>query len=75
MAFRCLVGRVLGVVLVMLVARAWARESGCTLLGKRNGASVEETGRGADSQTICVPPLVFARVFTCALSVFICGGA
>lgn len=47
MAFRCLVGRVLGVVLVMLVAHMWAFEIGYTLLGKRNGVSVGETGGGA----------------------------
>ena len=50
MVFRCLVGRVLGVFLVMLVARMWAFEIGCTLLGKRNGVSVGgNMWRGADS--------------------------
>ena len=69
MVFHCLVGRVLGVFLFMLVARMWAFEIGYTLLGKRNGASVGGTGGGADSQTICASFLVFARVFTRALSV------
>ena len=69
MAFHYLMARALGAVLAVLVARAWARESCCTLLGKRNGASVEETGWGADSQTVCAPFLVFARVFTCVLVV------
>lgn len=73
MVFRCLVGRVLGVVLVMLVARMWAFEIGYTLLGKRNGASVGETGGGAQAHKrsaplpscspACLP--VRSRLFTC----------
>lgn len=66
MVFRCFVVRVLGAVLVMLAARAC--ESGCTLLGKRNGASAGETGGGAQTHKRSAPlPLVFARVFGCAL--------
>ena len=75
MVFRGLVGRVLGVVLVMLVKRMWAFEGGCALLGKRNGVSVGETGGGAQAHKRSAPPfLVFARVFTRVLVVvYLCG--
>lgn len=54
MVFLCLVGRALGVVLVMLVKRMWAFEGGCALLGKRNGASVGRNGReGAGGLCVC----------------------
>ena len=81
MVFRCLVGRVLGVVLVMLVARMWAFEIGYTLLGKRNGASVGETVGG--TQTVCesasLPSCspaclpVRSRLFTCVGVGWWCG--
>ena len=56
-------------------ASAGVRESGCTLLGKRNGVSVGETGGGAQTLKRSAPPfLVFARVFTRVLVVvYLCG--
>lgn len=76
-----LVRRVLGVVLVMLVARMWAFDIGYTLLGKRNGASVGETGGGAQAHkrsaplSSCSPACLPACswLFTCGVVGWLCG--
>ena len=59
MVFRGFVGRVLGVFLVMLVARMWAFEIGYTLLGKRNGMSV---GKQVEGRRVINGPRPFPRV-------------
>lgn len=50
-------------------ASAGVRESGCTLLGKRNGASVGRNGReGAGGLYVCAPsPRVYPRARGCLL--------
>ena len=61
-------------------AHVGVREIGCTLLGKRNGASVGETGGGAQAHkrsaplSSCSPACLPAcsRLFTCGVVGWLC---
>ena len=81
MVCRYLVGRALGVVVILLVARVLACEGGCMLLGKRNGVSVGRNRGGAqfacESAPLpsCSPARLPARswLFTCGVVGLWCG--
>lgn len=66
----------MGVVLVMLVARGRACESGCMLLGRRNGVSVGETWEGHRFTNDLLPsPRVRPRVYPRARGCLLVGQA
>lgn len=77
MAFRCLVGRVLGVVLVMLVARMWAFER--SIVRCWGSETAQAWGKGGGTQFACESASLSSCspacswLFTCGVVGWLCG--